>query len=93
MEIFQVVDELVCTRRVPGLKSAVLRVLRDQKGGIAVATDPVSAPVGAWVFATAGTAARVAMPDPALITDLTICGIIDEWPPPELRAPQAEPAG
>ena len=28
MEIMRVVDELVCTRRVPGLKMSSMRVLR-----------------------------------------------------------------
>jgi carboxysome peptide B len=79
MEIMRVMDELVCTRRVPGLKSASLRVLEGQKGGLVVATDPVGAPVGKWVFTTSGSAARLAMPDVQVMTDLTICGIIDDW--------------
>ena len=68
MEVWRVVDDLVCTRRVPG-----------QKGEISVATDPVGAPPGKWVFTAAGTAARMAMPDGTVATDLTICGIIDGW--------------
>ncbi len=79
MDIVRVVDELVCTRRVPGLGQASLRVVCSAQGVVSVATDPVGAPVGRWVFATTGTAARLAMPDPACITDLTICGIIDQW--------------
>ncbi len=79
MEIMRVMDELVCTRRVPGLKSASLRVLEGQKGGLVVATDPVGVPVGKWVFTTSGSAARWAMPDVQVMTDLTICGIIDDW--------------
>ena len=76
MEIWRVVDELVCTRRVPGLGSASLRVLKGQKGEVMVATDPVGVPPGKWVFTTLGSAARLAMPDPLVTTDLTICGIM-----------------
>lgn len=79
MEIMRVVDELVCTRRVPGLKVASLRVLAGQQGALSVATDPVGVPAGKWVFTTSGTAARLAMPDAKTVTDLTICGIIDNW--------------
>ncbi|SFU81568.1 carboxysome peptide B [Nitrosomonas eutropha] len=79
MEIWRVVDELVCTRRVPGLGSASLRVLKGQKGEIMVASDAVGAPPGKWVFTASGTAARMAMPDRTVVTDLTICGIIDGW--------------
>lgn len=79
MEIMRVKDDLVCTRRVAGLKSASLRVLESQKGALLVASDPVGAPAGKWVFTTSGTAARLAMPDVTVMTDLTICGIIDNW--------------
>ncbi|TSE19077.1 Ethanolamine utilization protein EutN [Tepidimonas alkaliphilus] len=79
MDIVRVVGELVCTRRVPGLGSASLRVVRSAQGVVSVATDPVGAPVGRWVFATTGSAARLAMPDKTCMTDLTICGIIDHW--------------
>jgi carboxysome peptide B len=79
MEVWRVVNDLVCTRRVPGMSSVSLRVLRGQKGQISVATDPVGAPPGKWVFTAAGTAARMAMHDRTVVTDLTICGIIDGW--------------
>lgn len=79
MEIMRVKDELVCTRRIPGLKATSLRVLETQTGGLLVATDPVGVPVGKWVFTTSGSAARWAMPDEKVMTDLTICGIIDNW--------------
>ena len=79
MEIMRVKDELVCTRRVPGLKATSLRVLETQAGGLLVATDPVGVPIGKWVFTTSGSAARWAMPDVNVMTDLTICGIIDNW--------------
>lgn len=81
MEIMRVKDELVCTRRVPGLKTSSLRVLETQSGGLLVASDPVGVPVGKWVFTASGSAARWAMPDPSVMTDLTICGIIDNWEP------------
>lgn len=79
MEIMRVKDELVCTRRIPGLMNSSLRVLETQTGGLMVASDPVGVPVGKWVFTASGSAARWAMPDPNVMTDLTICGIIDNW--------------
>lgn len=79
MDIFQVVDELVATRRVAGLYSASLRILRDAKGRLSVACDPVGVPPGAWVFTLSGSAARFAMGNPKVLTDLTIGGIIDSW--------------
>ena len=79
MEIMQVVDELVVTRRVDGLKAASLRVLKDQKGGLSVAVDPVGAHPGNWVFTISGSAARLALDDRKILTDLTIGGIIDHW--------------
>jgi len=44
-----------------------------------VASDPVGVPIGKWVFTTSGSAARWAMQDFDVLTDLTICGIIDNW--------------
>lgn len=81
MEILRVRDELVCTRRVAGLQAASLRVLESPQGALSVATDAVGVPAGKWVFTTSGTAARLAMGDPKVITDLSICGIIDRWDP------------
>lgn len=79
MEIMRVRDDLVCTRRVPGLKTSSLRVLETQAGDLMVASDPVGVPVGKWVFTSSGSAARWAMKDFEVTTDLTICGIIDHW--------------
>lgn len=79
MEIMQVVDDLVCTRRAPGFHQASLRVLKNMKGKINVATDPVGVPAGKWVFTVSGSAARLAMGDTRILTDLTIGGIIDHW--------------
>jgi len=83
MEIMRVKDDLVCTRRVAGLGSEDLRVLESQTGELSVAVDPVGAPEGSWVFTTVGTAARYALRDPSVQTDLTICGIIDNWEVPQ----------
>ena len=81
MEIMRVEDELVTTRRVPGLKKMSLRVLSDAKGKLNVACDPVGVPVGKWVFTASGSAARFATGDGTVLTDLTIAGIIDYWNP------------
>ena len=79
MEIMRVVSDLVCTRRIPGLFSASLRVLADDKGKLAVAVDPVGVPEGKWVFTAGGSAARYGAGDYRILTDLTILGIIDQW--------------
>jgi ethanolamine utilization protein EutN len=81
MDIMRVKDELVCTRRVAGLQSASLRLMEGQQGELSVATDAVGVPEGKWVFTASGSAARLAMSDTQVITDLTICGIIDQWDP------------
>ena len=79
MEIMEVVCDLVVTRRVPGLYSTSLRVVRDVKGRLSVAADPVGVPEGKWVFTMGGSAARYAAGDYKILTDLTIGGIIDGW--------------
>ena len=81
MEIMQVIGSLVCTQRVAGLDHCYLRVLRTSKGKINVAVDPVGVSVGNWVFTASGSAARFACPNPEVLTDLTIGGIIDFWRP------------
>lgn len=83
MEIMRVIDDLVTTRRVPGLKKISLRVLTDQKGKLNIACDPVGVPSGKWVFTASGSAARYAAGDFDIHTDLTIAGIIDFWDPDE----------
>ena len=75
----QVVEPLVCTRRVDGLRDISLRVLRDRYGKPQVAVDPVGTRPGNWVFTSSGSAARYAAEDFRILTDLTICGIIDFW--------------
>ncbi len=79
MDIYQAEKTLVCTSRVPGLKQTNLRVLRNAKGAKVVATDPVGVREGNWVFTASGSAARYAVGDPEVQTDLTIAGIIDNW--------------
>ena len=83
MQILQVEGSLFCTSRVEGLKHSVLRVVRDSAGKRQVATDPVGAKPGNWVFLASGSAARYAAGDFEILTDLTIAGIIDEWAPEE----------
>lgn len=85
MEIMRVVSDLVCTRRIPGLYSASLRVLADEKGKLSVAVDPVGVPEGKWVFTAGGSAARYGAGDYRILTDLTILGIIDQWDVTEER--------
>lgn len=79
MDVFQVEAPLVCTSRADGLHQVSLRVLRDSAGKRQVAVDPVGARNGDWVFTVNGSAARYAAGDFAILTDLTIGGIIDEW--------------
>jgi len=79
MLIQQVADTLVCTSRHEGLKHHHLRILRDVKGKLSVAVDPVGSREGNWVYTVSGSAARFAVGDPEVLTDLTICGIIDQW--------------
>ena len=79
MEILQVAEPLVCTRRVAGLRDISLRVLRDGNGKLQVAVDPIGVRPGNWVFTSSGSAARYAAGDFRILTDLTIAGIIDFW--------------
>jgi carboxysome peptide B len=81
MDIVQVTGSLVCTQRVAGLEHCNLRVVRNAKGKLTVAVDPVGARPGNWVFTASGSAARFACGNPEVQTDLTIAGIIDFWDP------------
>lgn len=83
MEIFQVEGPLVCTQRVEGLRHSSLRVLKSASGKRQVAVDPVGVNPGNWVFTASGSAARYAAESFEVLTDLTVCGIIDNWPPPD----------
>ena len=84
------VGTLVCTQRVAGLDHCALRLLKDRKGNLLVATDPVGTRPGNWVFTVSGSAGRYAMGDPKILTDLTIGGIIDGWAPEGIAKPQAD---
>ena len=90
MEIMRVVSDLVCTRRIPGLFNASLRVLADQQGKLSVAVDPVGVPEGKWVFTAGGSAARYGAGDYRILTDLTILGIIDQWNVTEERREESK---
>jgi carboxysome peptide B len=81
VEIMQVEESLVCTRRIPGLQAASLRVLRDLQGKRAVAVDTVGCRPGNWVFTISGSAARHAV-GTQILTDLSVGGIIDHWEQP-----------
>lgn len=88
MEILQVAEPLVCTRRVEGLRDKSLRVLRDRNGKIQVAVDPIGVRPGNWVFTSSGSAARYAAGDFRVLTDLTIAGIIDFWDADTAQQPE-----
>ena len=89
MAINQVVGTLYCTERIEGLRHCSLRILKDRKGKLLVATDPVGTRPGNWVFTVSGSAGRYAMGDPDIMTDLAIGGIIDAWEPEEVSKPEA----
>jgi carboxysome peptide B len=89
MEINQVVGTLYCTERIEGLRHCSLRILKDKKGKLLVATDPVGTRPGNWVFTVSGSAGRYAMGDPDIQTDLTIGGIIDAWAPEVVAKPDS----
>jgi carboxysome peptide B len=91
LDINQVIGTLVCTQRIPGLDHCSLRVLRDRKGKLQVATDPVGARPGNWVYTVSGSAGRYAMGDASVLTDLTIGGIIDRWDEPGDTTPTSAP--
>jgi carboxysome peptide B len=79
MMIQRVVRDLVTTKRVWGLQAKKLRVLEDARGNLDVAVDPVGAKAGDFVITIGFSAARIAAGNPAVTTDLTIGGIIDDW--------------
>jgi carboxysome peptide B len=93
MEINQVVGTLYCTERIEGLRHCSLRILKDRKGKLLVATDPVGTRPGNWVFTVSGSAGRYAMGDPDIMTDLTIGGIIDAWAPETVAKPNTDDVG
>ncbi|AEG32318.1 carboxysome peptide B [Thiomicrospira cyclica] len=80
MEIHQVTHQLILTSRLEDLGHLPVKVLKSVSGGTAVALDPIGCKVGEWVFTIANSAARTASGDDRFLTDLTISGIIDNWP-------------
>ena len=81
MMICRVVGSIVCSCRIDGLKHTIFRLVESESGLQQAATDTVGAKSGDWVFLTTGTAARFATGDYEVLTDLAICGVIDQWPP------------
>jgi ethanolamine utilization protein EutN len=79
VNIQRVVSDLVATHRIASLQAKSLRVVEDHKGGLEVALDPVGAKPGDFVITISTSAARYAAGDPAITSDLTIGGIIDQW--------------
>ena len=79
MEIFQVVGTMVCTERHPGMSTLPLRVLKSSSGKLQVAVDTIGSREGNWVFTISGSAARLALDDKKLLTDLTVGGVIENW--------------
>ena len=79
MDIYQAEEPLICTLRISGLQHMSLHILRDQFGKQHVAVDPVGISKGNWVFTSSGSAARFAAGNFSVLTDLTVCGIIDSW--------------
>ena len=87
MNIMRVVQDLVTTKRVFGLKAKKLQVLEDSRGNVEVAVDPIGCRQGDFVITIAYSAARIAAGNPKVMTDLTIGGIIDEWSEDRWRGP------
>ncbi|MGC9386762.1 MAG: carboxysome peptide B [Hydrogenovibrio sp.] len=83
MQILQVKKQLVLTSRLDDLGHLPLKTLSSESGETLVAMDPVGTKEGDWVFTIANSAARDAAGDKRLLTDLTVGGIIDQWPPEE----------
>jgi len=89
MDIHRVQGTLVMTSRLDGLGHYPLKVLVDTKGQQTVALDPVGVKPGDWVFTIAFSAARAATGNPAVLTDLTVAGIIDVGNNPEITVTRA----
>lgn len=84
MQIHQVQSELILTCRLDDMGHLSIKVLKDVKGNIMAAMDPIGTKPGDWVFSIANSAARDAAGSKKLLTDLTVGGIIDNWSwPPE----------
>ncbi len=79
MDIQRVVRDLVITKRHSGLATKSLRVVENASGKLEVAVDPIGCKPGDFVITIATSAARLALDNPKITTDLTIGGIIDHW--------------
>ena len=86
MLIQRVVRDLVTTKRDTWLVNKSMRVVRDQKGNLEVAIDPIGCKPGDFIITIGTSAARIATGDPRITTDLTIVGIIDYWSEEEWRS-------
>ncbi len=86
MEIHRVVRDLVTTKRNFWLAGKSLRVVEDYQGNLSVALDPIGCKPGDFVISITISAARYAMDNPMITTDLTIGGIIDHWSEEEWRS-------
>lgn len=82
MKICQVIRPLVSTNRIAMMDHKHLQVVQDGSSKL-VAVDAVGAAPGDWVICVGSSAAREAAGTKAYPSDLTIVGIIDEWPPKE----------
>jgi carboxysome peptide A len=80
MKICQVVRPLVSTNRISEMEHKHLQVVRDGSA-LAVAVDAVGAKPDDWVICVGSSAAREAAGSKGYPSDLTIVGIIDQWPP------------
>ncbi len=80
MEIHQVKQRLILTSRHEGMGLLPVKVLKSASGSTLVALDPIGVSNGDWVFTIANSSARSAAGDDKILTDLTVGGIIDNWP-------------
>jgi ethanolamine utilization protein EutN len=82
MKIMRVEKTLVSTNRIDGFGHRPLLVVQDKAGGArSVAVDAVGCVPGDWVLCVGSSAARDAAGAKDFPSDLTIVGIIDDWPP------------
>lgn len=79
MKIFRVEEQLVATARIGKLDMHRLLVVKEVRGGMQVAVDPVGCKPGDWVIAVGSSAAKNAAGHSNYPSDLTIVGIIDYW--------------
>lgn len=82
MKICQIERPLVATNRIAQMEHRYLQVVRDGST-LAVAVDAVGCKPGDWVICVGSSAAREAAGSKDYPSDLTIVGIIDQWPPAE----------